>query len=267
MDASNATTYRDHVMKISVITPTGDRARYLQGVYSLLKRQSYTNWEWLIYDTSLHPAHFSDPRVTYLYDENILSIGEKRNRLIERASGDLIVHFDDDDYYAPHYLECVVQELKRASFFTLHSWFSYDTKTRQFFYWDTDEPGEIRYFVNALTGVTLKEIELGPYMQNQKEVLNCKGKTGYGFSFSYTKEVARACTFQDIDLSEDFHFFEQVKTAQFPISTRADQKGISIHVLHQMNTSGEFPQYRIPRFLVKNLFPPFFPYLATFHES
>jgi len=254
-------------MKVSVITPTGDRENFLKGAYHVLKNQHYTNWEWLIYDTSLKPASFSDPRITYIYDEGIVSIGEKRNRLIEKASGDCIVHFDDDDYYAPTYLACVVQQLKHASFFTLHSWFSYDRKTRQFFYWDTEETGEIRYQISALTGHTLKEIELGPYMQCHKDQLNYKGKTGYGFSFSYTREVAKACVFEDIDLAEDRHFYESVEQKGFVVKTLADHKGEVIHVLHDSNTSIEYPQYRIPRFLVQDLFPTFFNYLAFVHEE
>lgn len=254
-------------MKISVITPTADRLRFLQGTYRLLKQQKYSNWEWLIYDTSCKPTHFSDSRVIYLFDEGVVSIGEKRNRLIERATGDAIVHFDDDDYYAPTYLENVVSYLKKAFFVKLHGWFSYDLKTRQIYYWATDELGESRYVVNAVTGATLREIDFGPYLEGQKEKLNYKGKTGYGFSYAYAKEVADVCSFPDIDVAEDRKFFEAVQEAGFAIDLIADKKGEAVHVIHELNTSGEFPQYRIPRFLVKNLFPDFFSYIEPFHEN
>jgi Glycosyl transferase family 2 len=249
-----------------VITPTGDREHFLQGTYLLLKNQRYTNWEWLIYDTSLKPTRFEDPRITYIYDEGIVTIGEKRNRLIEKASGEVIVHFDDDDYYAATYLEHVLHYLKKASFFTLHAWFSYDAKTRQFFYWNTEELAEVSYCLSPLSGSRVREIELGPYMQKQRAALNYKGKTGYGFSFAYMKEVARTCTFQDIDLSEDHCFYKDVENAGFLMTTAADQKGEAIHVIHESNTSAEFPQYRIPQFLVQNLFPPFFSYLECVYK-
>lgn len=254
-------------MKVSVITPTGDRERFLKGTYELLKKQQHSDWEWLVYDTSLRPTHFSDPRITYIYDEGIVSIGEKRNRLIEKASGDCIVHFDDDDYYAPTYLNYVVSQLKKASFFTVHSWFSYDTKTRQFFYWDTEEAGQVRYHISALTGMTLKEIEFGPFLQKQNDHLNVKGKAGYGFSFAYTKEVAERCHFEDIDFAEDRHFYESAEKSGFTLGSEADKQGRVIHVLHESNTSAEFPQYRIPRFLVEPLFPPFFDYHTATHEE
>ncbi len=254
-------------MKISIITPTYERERLLQGTYHLLQNQTVSNWEWLIYDTSLQPYSFSDPRVITIQDQAIVTIGEKRNRLKERASGDLIVHFDDDDYYAPNYLERVQQELQKASFFTLHSWFSYDAKTGQFYYWDTEEIGEVRYFVNAISGSRIREVDFGPYLDHQKEELNRKGRKGYGFSFAYTKEVATHCFFQELDLAEDRLFFEEVEGKGFPITSRSDREGIALHVIHHTNTSGEFPQYRIPRFLVSPLFPQFFPYVATYHEK
>lgn len=121
-------------MKISIITPTYERARYLQGTYQLILNQTFSNWEWLVYDTSLNPSHFEDSRVTYIHDYSILTIGEKRNRLKKRATGDVVIHFDDDDYYAPNYLATVLEHLRAASFFTMHSWFSYDVKTSQFYY-------------------------------------------------------------------------------------------------------------------------------------
>lgn len=253
-------------MKISVITPTADRASYLQGAYHLLQEQTHPDWEWLIYDTSLHPTPFNDPRVTYIHDGGIVSIGEKRNRLIEKATGDVIVHFDDDDYYAPTYLTSVLQHLQRAAFFTVSSWFSYDTKTSQFFYWDTEEAGEIRYQVSALSGTRIREIELGPYMEAHKEQLNYRAKTGYGFSFAYHKEVWKGCRFRDIDLAEDRFFYEGIEVAGFPMDAAPDHEGKVIHVIHDTNTSAEYPQYRVPPFLVHPLFPAFLPYIRHYHQ-
>jgi len=254
-------------MKMSVITPTADRENFLKGTYHLLKNQTYTNWEWLICDTSLKPMHFSDARITYIHDEGIMTIGQKRNRLIEKSSGDVIVHFDDDDYYAPTYLDQIINHLKKASFFTFHSWFSYDSKTGQFFYWDTEERSVTRYSVNALSGSRIREIELGADLQVQNDRLNYKGRTGYGFSFAYTKEVAAHCVFKSIDFGEDHHFYEDVEASGFVINTCADRRGEAIHVIHESNTSGEFPQYRIPKFLVQDLFPPFFSYLSFLYEN
>lgn len=254
-------------MKVSVITPTADRELFLQGAYRHLLSQNYTDWEWLIYDTSLRPAHFSDSRINYIYDEDILSIGEKRNRLISQAKGDVIVHFDDDDYYSPEYLTSIVAKLKQSCFCTAHAWFSYDLKASQVYYWDTEEACRTNYSVSPVTGACVREIELGPYMRGHGEGLNTKGKKGYGFSFAYTKEVALTCRFEDICLGEDFHFYEQVEKKGFSMLTYADQQARCVHMIHDSNTSSEYPQYRIPDFLVKDRFPHFFQFLNTHHFS
>jgi hypothetical protein len=254
-------------MKISIITPTCERGRHLQGAYQLIQQQTCTDWEWLIYDTSLHPSHFSDPRVIYIHDQESLSIGQKRNRLKQKATGEIIVHFDDDDYYAPTYLEMVAQRLEKVSFFTIHSWFSYDVKTAQFYYWDTTQLGEVHYHTNAISGSRIREVDLSACLAQQKMGLHTQEKQGYGFSFAYTQEVAQACFFPDLDLGEDRYFLETVKERAFSLSTLADQQGITIHVIHDSNTSSEFPQYRIPQFLVEPLFPNFFPYIKRVHEN
>lgn len=247
-------------MKISIITPTCERPNYLRGIYQLIQKQTHQDWEWLIYDTSLQPVQFSNKKITYIHDRDIVSIGQKRNRLKEIASGDIIVHFDDDDYYAPTYLESVLKYLDGFSLFTLHSWFSYDSKTEQFYYWDTEELGEVRYCLNAISGSSVREIDFGPHLQHQKEDLNQKGREGYGFSFAYTKEVALAFFFEDLDVAEDRLFFENLKMKGELIKTMPDQKGMAIHVIHNSNTSAEFPQYRIPHFLLRDMLADFFAY-------
>ena len=40
-----------------------------------------------------------------------LNAGEKRNWLAQHATGDYVAHFDDDDYYAPHYISRMVSQI------------------------------------------------------------------------------------------------------------------------------------------------------------
>lgn len=254
-------------MKVSIITPTADRSHFLQGLYSLLRAQTHTDWEWLIYDTSTRPQSFPDSRVRYTHSHEIVSIGEKRNRLVEAATGSIIVQCDDDDYYAPDYLELMAFKLKEAAFFNFSSWFSYDTKTAQVYYWATDEEHFSQYVISPLLGSRVREIEFGPHMENQREKVNQKGKKGYGFSYAYRKEVVNECAFPDCDFGEDWHFFERVKEAGFPFKFESDQEGKTIHVIHETNTSVEYPQYRIPRFLAEKVFPGFFEHAKRYYED
>ena len=253
--------------KVSVITPTADRPHFIDGLYSLLKKQTLTDWEWLICDTSLAPQTFADPRVVYLHESDIISIGEKRNRLIEKAQGQIIVHCDDDDYYSPSYLAYVYEKLQKAAFFNLHSWFSHDIKSKQTFYWSTEEEHQSQYIVSPMSGARIREVDFGSNLENQKEKLNYKGRYGYGFSFAYRKEVARTCSFHDCDFAEDRKFYQEVEKAGFPLLMEADQEGRAIHVIHDTNTSSEFPQYRLPAFVAEALFPDFFSYVRQIHET
>lgn len=61
-----------------------------------------------------------DQRIKYSFDpttsstpgENgVMSLGAKRNWLLEKVETELVAHFDDDDYYAPQYLEVMVTRL------------------------------------------------------------------------------------------------------------------------------------------------------------
>jgi glycosyltransferase involved in cell wall biosynthesis len=95
----------------------------------------------------------SDTRIKYSFDpttsstpgENgVMSLGTKRNWLLERVKTDLVAHFDDDDYYAPKYLEEMVKRLinNKADFVKLDGWFMYGedysdgTRRDAFVYYD-----------------------------------------------------------------------------------------------------------------------------------
>lgn len=254
-------------MKISFITPTADRPHFLQGLYALVRKQTYPDWEWLIYDSSLRPQKFEDPRVIYIHDESIVSIGEKRNRMIEKASGEVIAHLDDDDYYAPGYGAFIVNQLRKTDFFTTHSWFSYDLKSKQTYYWATDEIARTQFMVNALSGGRVREIDFGSHIEEKISLLNEKGRIGYGFSYAYRKNVARECRFEDRDFAEDRNFYLDVERGGFTIGMEKDDEGRTVHVIHETNTSGEYPQYRIPHFLAEKHLPDFFSHIARYTQT
>lgn len=80
-------------MKVSILTPTTpDRAQFMERLAIIVNRQTHPIHEWLI-------------------DDGSGLIAEKRNRLIKRATGDIIVHMDSDDIYSPEYVEKAVSFL------------------------------------------------------------------------------------------------------------------------------------------------------------
>ncbi len=92
-------------MRVSCVCPTGDRPTYLQQAIDCFLSQSYTDSELFILDDGLVPAHVpAHPRIRLRYLPRAtprLLTGMKRNVLNALAQGEIIIHFDDDDYSCP----------------------------------------------------------------------------------------------------------------------------------------------------------------------
>ena len=112
--------------KVSIITPTFNRPDFFK--LAILNYNSFDypreKLEWIIVDDSdnldtqnqLPPAeHRGKYNIVYEKLENgeggNMSIGEKRNMAISKATGEIIVCMDDDDYYYPNYLKSRVNTL------------------------------------------------------------------------------------------------------------------------------------------------------------
>jgi len=92
---------------VSCIMPTANRQKYIPFAVKYFLQQDYPNKELVIIDDgvisskSLIPP---DPRIRYYYSNPLGTIGVKRNYACEIADGEIIVHWDDDDWYAPDWL-------------------------------------------------------------------------------------------------------------------------------------------------------------------
>ena len=90
--------------KISVITITRDRRVFIPLAKFSILSQSYPEdkLEWVIVDDGKDQIKdlVSDlPNVKYVLSDEVLTIGEKRNLGVEKASHDILVMLDDDDVY------------------------------------------------------------------------------------------------------------------------------------------------------------------------
>ncbi|MFS8085513.1 MAG: glycosyltransferase, partial [Acidobacteriota bacterium] len=109
------TQRRTHeVPLVSCIMPTRNRRPFVGQSISYFLRQDYSRKELIILDdgedsvADLIPA---DERIRYVHIEQRLSIGAKRNLSCEMSRGELIAHWDDDDWMAPHRLGLQVSQL------------------------------------------------------------------------------------------------------------------------------------------------------------
>jgi len=89
---------------VSCIMPTFDRRAFIPQAVGCFLAQDYPNLELVVVDDGTDPIADllpSDPRIVYHRLGSRMSIGAKRNHACERARGEIIVHWDDDDWYPP----------------------------------------------------------------------------------------------------------------------------------------------------------------------
>jgi glycosyltransferase involved in cell wall biosynthesis len=99
---------------VSCIMPTCDRRDFVSQAIGYFLRQDYPNRELILLDDGAQPVGDlapEDERVKYIRLEEKLTLGAKRNRACELAKGEIIVHWDDDDWYPARRLSVQVQAL------------------------------------------------------------------------------------------------------------------------------------------------------------
>jgi len=253
--------------RVSIVTPSYGRQGWLLRLWPLIQAQTFPDWEWLVFDdtpTPCAPLHAlaarAGSRVRYLHSRERFSIGEKRNVMVGMAAGELVAHFDDDDYYGPTYLARMITVLngrdgggteEGADFVTLSGWFLYHQPSQAFGYWDcTRAEGRAERW--SRRGIDPVENESGdPTLAAQVRA----NRLGFGFSYLYRRAVWLAQPFPTVNSGEDTPFAESA-AARFRYRDLPDTDGLCLHILHGANSSRCQPQYRMPLFLLERLFGP-----------
>ena len=99
---------------VTCIMPTADRRWFVQRALAYFLRQDYRDRELLVLDDGedrVEDLMPDDGRVRYVGLDRRLVLGAKRNRACELARGEVIVHWDDDDWQAPGRISYQVGEL------------------------------------------------------------------------------------------------------------------------------------------------------------
>ena len=92
---------------VSCVMPTANRPEFADQAIRYLRRQDYRNWELIVIDDGVVDTRaslfrkFYDSRITWVRLSQAVSIGQKRNIGCERAHGEFIAHWDDDDWHGP----------------------------------------------------------------------------------------------------------------------------------------------------------------------
>lgn len=246
----------DSLPLVSVITPTYGRPHYHERLYQSFCHQNYPNKQLLVLDDSPEASSFftalKDDRVGYHWTPERHTIGDKRNRLLAMADGEIIAHFDDDDFYAPQYLSVMIEVLgKDYALVKLSNWFAFAEEHQSFFYWDTAHRRPFHIVVES--GGPLTSMNGATEFPSSFVEDNL---WGYGFSYVYRKALYPTLSFNPQDnWGEDLQFLHKVGQAGYACQAIADTQGLVMHIVHSSNTSRMFPQYHLPLFVIKALFP------------
>merc|ERR1712060_281178 len=115
------------------------------------------------------------------------TVGLKRNMTLHIASGEFVVNFDDDDLYAPQYVQKIVGEMQAKDLVgvTLSSWYNYYTGWGMCTF--SDPSGWDEWADDA------EELENILY--------------GYGFSYSHRRQPTLTNYYPNVSFAEDAPFF------------------------------------------------------------
>jgi len=206
--------------RVSCIMPTADRQKYIPLAIENFLQQDYPNAELIIIDdgtasvSHLLPA---DSRIKHYYFEQKRSVGLKRNEACKRASGEIIMHWDDDDWHAADWITQQVHFL--TSF-------------------GADITGiEHVNFYSVITDTLWKGTSLNRNNPNYRGWLN-------GATLAYRKSFWEKYSFKDLQAGEDSDF---LKNSGAILYAHEYIDGF-IAILHPRNTTRKYfesPSHKI----------------------
>ena len=145
--------------KISCIMPTADRIELFQRALVIYLGQDYPNKELIVVDDGAGNIGqlCKEHRIVYIPLQKKTSIGGKRNIACEQACGEIIIHLDDDDWYAKSWITRQVENLSagKAEVTGLDKLIFYDSDKREA--WCYSYPTAARHWVHGATLCYLKE--------------------------------------------------------------------------------------------------------------
>jgi glycosyltransferase involved in cell wall biosynthesis len=194
------------LLSVTCIIPTANRRAYVPHAIAQFLRQDYADCDLLVLDDgaqSVEDLIPDDPRVRYVRDDQKRPIGAKRNRACELARGDVIIHWDDDDWNAPWRVRYQVEQLlaRRADICGLDRVLFYDPAE--------DRGWEFVYAANATPWV-------------------------YGATLCYTKAFWRRNPFPAIGVGEDSRF---VWSSVSKKVVALEDQTFFVGIIHPGNTS------------------------------
>jgi len=179
---------------VSLCTPTFNRRPFFEMAIRCFQHQTYPKdrMEWIILDDGtdkIDDLVKDIPQVKYFSFDEKMSLGKKRNKMHEKAKGDILIYIDDDDYYPPervsHAVETLIQnpEYKIAGSSEMHIYFKHIGKMYQ----------------------------MGPYTPNHATAA----------TFAFRKELLRETTYDEtMELAEEKIFLKNFTIPMIQLDTQ-----------------------------------------------
>jgi glycosyltransferase involved in cell wall biosynthesis len=140
---------------VSCIMPTANRQKFIPFAIQYFQRQDYPNAELIILDDGLESIEQiipTDPKIKYTrVNQKQALVGAKRNQACSLATGEIIMHWDDDDWYASDWISWQMKVLNatKADICGLSQLFFYDPAIRKS--WKYIYPANERPWVGGAT--------------------------------------------------------------------------------------------------------------------
>ena len=192
---------------VSIIIPTYNRRPFIKHVIHMFNNQKYPQdrMEMIIIDDG--DDNVSDlfkncqKNIRYYREDTKLQLSDKRNLLNKYAKGDLIMAWDDDDYYSPDYVRVYVAKLEGHPHILLAGMSRIDS-----------------YFVN-----TDQIYRIGPFNNN-----HCTNT-----SLCYRREYLKSHEYEKgKDHAEEKYFLEEYKNQMIQIT----KENLHLALSHDLNT-------------------------------
>ncbi len=164
---------------VSCLMPTFNRRAFVPQAIRCFLAQDYPHKELIVIDdgqdraSDLVPPH---PAIRYVALDHRVSLGEKRNIAADLSEGEMLAHWDDDDWYAPRYLSRIAERLRHAGADSL--------------------TGLSRYLVYLLETGALKV---------------CTSKGPAGATFAFWKSLWQQHRYRDTERAEDYFLLEDAR--------------------------------------------------------
>lgn len=195
-------------MFVSCILPTKNRAAFIPQAIRSYQSQTHQWKELVIVDNgedqtaSLIPK---DPSIKYIRKDGQLTTGDMRNLCVNYAQGEVICHFDSDDWSAPERVTDQVTRLGDHGVVTgYNSMLFYDIRDGRCYRWSFSQ-APIRYVL--------------------------------GTSLCYRREWWRHHPFASLLVGEDLRFFQTAQREANRLVTSVPAEGMMVARVHGHQTS------------------------------